>query len=194
MSRERRFLGPNSPASSRATSSIVPICDQLSQAGLVESGAGEVLGQDPLERPVLLLDRIHRVVDDLADLGRLGGGLELPPSGVWRHPEHVLAHVLVAVLRVDVRLLLDGVVPLLEGVEDVLEEYKPEGDVLVLACVHVPAHLIRRGPELLVPAEIRTVARAGPLRPRLLLAPHVWPFASQSWTNLHLTCLHRSIQ
>ena len=135
--------------------------DQLSQAGLVEGRAGEVLGQDSLERPVLLLDRIHRVVDDLADLGRLGGGLELRPSGVRRHPEHVFAHVLVAVLRVGVGLLLDRVVPLLEGVGDVLEEDQPEGDVLVLARVHVPAHLVRRGPELLLEPEIRTVARAG---------------------------------
>ena len=42
--------------------------------------------------------------------------------------------------------------------------------MLVLARVHVPAHLIRRGPELFLEAEIRTVARAGPLRPRLFLA------------------------
>jgi len=150
----------------------VPICDQLSQAGLVESGAGEVLGQDPLERPVLLLDRVHRVVDDLADLGRLGGGLELAPAGLRRDPEDVMPHVLVAVLRIGLGLLLDRVVPLLEGVGDVLEEDQPEGDVLVLASVHVPAHLVRRGPELLLEPEIRTVARAGPLRPRLLLASH----------------------
>jgi len=68
---------------------------------------------------------------------------------------------------------LDRVVPLLEGVGDVLEEDQPERDVLVLARVHVPAHLVRCGSELLLEPEIRTVARAGPLRPLLLLASHV---------------------
>jgi hypothetical protein len=71
-----------------------------------------------------------------------------------------------------VGLLLDSVVPLLEGVGDVLEEDQPERDVLVLARVHVPAHLVRCGPELLLEPEIRTIARAGRLRPRLLLATH----------------------
>src|SRR5208282_1450445 len=101
-----------------------------------------------------------------------GGGLELAPAGLRRDPEDVMPHVLVAVLRIGLGLLLDRVVPLLEGVGDVLEEDQPEGDVLVLASVHVPAHLVRRGPELLLEPEIRTVARAGPLRPRLLLASH----------------------
>src|SRR5208337_3390370 len=142
MSWERGFLGPNSPASSRATSSIVPIRSISSpRRVLSRAGRAKSLGKTPLS--VRFSFSIASIALSMTLPISGLGGLELPPSGVWRHPEHVLAHVLVAVLRVDVRLLLDGVVPLLEGVEDVLEEYKPEGDVLVLACVHVPAHLIR---------------------------------------------------
>src|SRR5208282_5405895 len=173
MSWERRLLGPNSPASSRATSSIVPIRSISSpRRVLSRAGRAKSLGN------TLLSVRFSFSIASIAL------SMTLPISGdlaaAWSFPQRASGGTqktfsLMYSSRSSgsgVRLLLDLVVPLLEGVGDVLEEDQPEGDVLVLASVHVPAHLVRRGPELLLEPEIRTVARAGPLRPRLLLASH----------------------
>jgi hypothetical protein len=57
------------------------------------------------------------------------------PTGLLRHPEDALSEVLVAILRIGVRFGLKGVVALLEGVGDLLEEDEAEHDVLVLGGV-----------------------------------------------------------
>ncbi|MCY1371097.1 hypothetical protein D9M69_582280 [compost metagenome] len=72
--------------------------DQLAQHHLVERGAGVVLGQHTLERLVVLLNGAHRVVDQSADRGQLGVGLQVRPASLLRHPEHVVREVLVLVL------------------------------------------------------------------------------------------------
>src|SRR5665647_1973520 len=143
--------------------------DELTELLLVDDGAGVVFAQHALEARILALDRHHGVVDELADLGLLGAGLEVRPARLARHPEDVLGEVLVAVFGVDAGLagaasrkapggLLLGLrqqgrVLLLERVRDVLEEDEAEGHVLVLGRVHVAAHLVGRGPEHLLEAE-----------------------------------------
>jgi hypothetical protein len=117
--------------------------------------AGVVLGKDPFERGVLLLDLDHRRVDHLADGRLLRLGLERRPAGILGYPEDVLGEVLVAVLGVGVRLGLEGVVPLLEGVGDVLKENQPQRDVLVLGRAHLAPHLVRRRLELLLESKVR---------------------------------------
>ena len=130
--------------------------------------------QHALEARVLALDRHHGVVDELADLGLLGIRLQVRPARLARHPEDVLGEVLVAVLGVDAGLAgaagrkapgglvlglrQQGRVLLLERVGDVLEEDEAEHHVLVLGRVHVAAHLVGRGPELLLEAEGLAVA------------------------------------
>ena len=76
--------------------------DQFAEPLLVERRPGVVLGEHALERRVVLLDRDHRVVDQLADRRLLGVRLEVRPAGLLRHPEDVLGRVLVAVLGVGV--------------------------------------------------------------------------------------------
>ena len=75
--------------------------DQLAELLLVDGGAGVVLGQHALEARVLPLDRHHGGVDELADLGLLGVGLQVAPARLARHPEDVVGEILVAVFGVD---------------------------------------------------------------------------------------------
>src|SRR5450830_665134 len=143
--------------------------DELTELLLVDDGACVVFAQHALEARVLALDGHHGVVDELADLGLLGVGLQVAPARLARHPEDVVGEVLVAVFGVDAGLagaagrkapggLLLGLrqqgrVLLLERVRDVLEEDEAERHMLVLGRVHVAAHLVRGGPELLLEAQ-----------------------------------------
>ena len=128
---------------------ILPIRSMSSPSRcLSRRGSGVVLGQHALEGGVVPLDGDHGVVDDLADGGLLGVGLEVRPAGLLGHPEDVHGPVLVGVLRVGPLVLL-GVelgVLLLEGVGDVLEEDQAQDDVLVFGGVHVAPELVRRRP------------------------------------------------
>src|SRR5665648_301776 len=151
--------------------------DELTELLLVDGGACVVFAQHALEAGVLALDRHHGVVDELADVGLLGARLEVRPARLARHPEDVVGEVLVAVFRVDAGLagaagreapggLLLGLreqgrVLLLEGVTDVLEKDEAERHVLVLGRVHVAAHLVGGGPELLLEAEGGAVGLLG---------------------------------
>ena len=79
--------------------------DEFAEAGLVERRSGVVLREDALEPGVRLFDAFHRVVDGLADRRLLRFGLELGPARFRGHPEHVVRKVLIAILRVGVRVL-----------------------------------------------------------------------------------------
>ena len=126
--------------------------DQLGQAGLVETGASEVLRQDALEGGVLALDGVHGIVDRAADRRLWGVRLEVGPAGLARDPEDAGGLVLVGVLGVGAfgsggrggQLGVLGI----ERVADVLEEDEPEHDVLVLGGVHVVTQGIGGLPEL----------------------------------------------
>ena len=154
--------------------------DELAELRLVDVGARVVLAEHALELRVLPLDGHHGVVDGLADLGLARCGLQVLPARFTRHPEDVVGEVLVAVLGVEAGLagaagrkasggLSLGLgdqarALLLEGVRDVLEEDEAEHHVLVLGRVHVAAHLVCRGPELLLEAE--GLVAVGLLAPR----------------------------
>ena len=123
--------------------------DELAEPQLVEGGAGIVLGQHALERGVVALDAGHGVVDELADGGLLGLGLEMRPARLGRHPEDVERPILVRVLGVGALVLLGlklGVLRL-EGVGDVLEEDQAEDDVLVFGRVHAAAQGVGHFPQ-----------------------------------------------
>ena len=137
--------------------------DELAQAGLVQGGTGIVLGQHVFERRVVPLYGGHGVVHQLAD-GRLPRlCLEVRPAGLQRHPEDVLAAVLVHVLGVVplCRLGLQPRVHLKEGVGDVLEEDEAEDDVLVLGGVHAAPKGVSHPPKLGLVACQSAAARFG---------------------------------
>src|SRR5207247_11026251 len=73
---------------------------------------------------------------------------------------------------------LEGCVPLLEGVGDVLQEDQAEHDVLVLGRVHMPSEFIGRSPELLLETEVRPVDVWLPSRQLRLWPRHA---ASVKW-------------
>ena len=126
---------------------------------LLSAGPGVVLRQHALEAAVVLLDRDHRLVDQLADGGLLGVRLKVRPAGLLRHPEDVLGEIFVAGLRRRRRSSASKRGALrLEGVGDVLEEDQAERDVLVFGRLQVPAQLVGGEEQLRLEAEIAAVA------------------------------------
>ena len=91
----------------------------IPQAALVQLLAGKVLGQDVLETLVLLLNAAHGVVDDSADLRRVGRCGDHAPPGVLRHKEDILGGVFVLVLLEAVALIHQLLVLGLEAVGDI---------------------------------------------------------------------------
>ena len=74
--------------------------DELAEPALVEALAAVVARQDAADDRVLLLDQVHRGVDVLADARAAWRCAWIVlPAGVGRHPEDVVAGVLVAVLE-----------------------------------------------------------------------------------------------
>ena len=131
--------------------------DEFAESALIEGFAGVVLGEDAFEAGIVLFEGEHGFVEELADAGLLGGGLELGPASGFGNPEDVFGGVFVAVLGVGVRLALEGGVALLEGVGNVFEEDEAEDDVLVVGGVHVAAKLVGGLPEGLLEAEVGAV-------------------------------------
>jgi len=130
--------------------------DELSQALLVERGAGVVLGEHALQGGVVALDRGHRLVHQFADVRLTRVLLKLRPASLGGHPEDVLRPVLVGVLWVGALVALGfelGVMGL-EGVGDVLKEDEPQHNVLVLGGIHRAAQGVGGGPELSLEAQV----------------------------------------
>ena len=143
--------------------------NQFAEATDVQTRAGEVLGEHSPQGRVLDLDSVHGSVDELPDLGLLGIGLEVLPTGLRRHPEDPFCRVLVSGLQQLLCLVAGNAVSfqvgselrsaLAEGVIDVLEEDEAQDDVLVLAGVHGPPELVRSLPEGVLEAERLAVLR-----------------------------------
>ena len=136
---------------------------EAAEPDFVEAGPGVIARQHAFERRILALNRAHRVVNDFADLGRFGFGLDGVPAGFGRQPEDIRGEIFVAILGGvgALRFVLDEPFALgigeaeqqllaffLEGVGDVFQEDQAEADVLVFGGVHVPAHLVGGGPKL----------------------------------------------
>ena len=137
--------------------------DHVAEAALVELGAGERLREDTLQARVLLLDCEHGAVDDLADLGRVGGVRDAFPAGFRRHEKDVL-------LRVGVRILLEPlalrhklVAPRVEPVGEVFQEDEAEDDVFVLGGVQIAAQDAGGVPYLFLESDRGCVFRHGVL-------------------------------
>ena len=128
-----------------AEADVADHVDQLAEPLLVQALPGEVLGEHALERRVVALDRVHRVVDHLADR-RLFGHLEqVRPPRPGRHPEDVVRLVFVGVFGVRTSRFggREFRVSGFERVGDVFQEYEAKDDVLVFRGVHVVAERIR---------------------------------------------------
>ena len=130
--------------------------DQLAQAVLVERRPAKILRQDSLEPRIVPLDGDHRLVDQLADRRLLGVVLQRLPASLGRHPENIVRAVLVRIFGIGpfAHFGQQLLMPLFEGVGDVLEEDQPQHDVLVLGRIHVVAELVSGQPELGLEAEI----------------------------------------
>ena len=138
-------------------SGVADQVDELAEAALVDVVAVEDLRQHAGQGRVGLHDRVHRVVDQLADARALGLDRQRVPAGAFGNPEDAVAGVLVLVVEellnavrrhlVGEELGADLVAALGEGVGDVLEEDQAEDEVLVLGGVHGAAELVGRAPE-----------------------------------------------
>ena len=146
--RDEVFIDPAQQVA-RAVGAVVQLdvgeeVHQLAQHGLVERGAGIILGQDALEGFVggLGLYCLHRFVDDLADILRAGVSLNVGPAGRFGHPEDILGEVFLGVLGIGEIVLCELIVHRLEGFGNVFEEDQPQRDVFVLGRLQPAAHLV----------------------------------------------------
>ena len=113
----------------------------IPQAALVQLRTGEVLGQDVLEALVLLFDGPHGLVNDCADLRRVGRCGDHAPPGILRHKEDVFGCVFVLVLLETVALVYQFLVLGLEAVGDVFQENQAKDDGFILRGVDIaPQH------------------------------------------------------
>ena len=126
--------------------------DVFAEAVLVEAGAGVVLGEDAFEAGIVAFDGDHGVVDDFANGGLFGAGLEVMPAGFFGNPEDVFGAVFVGVFGVGAGVIVIACeefgAHFFEGVGNVLEKDEAEDDVLVFRRVHVVAEFIGGEPEL----------------------------------------------
>ena len=129
--------------------------DHVAEAALVELGAGEGLREDALQARIVLLDGEHGVVDDLADLGRVGGIGDAAPAGFRRDEKHVLLRVGVRILLESLALLHELVAPRFEPVGEVFQEDEAEDDVFVLGGVQIAAENAGGIPYLFLKSDIR---------------------------------------
>mmetsp|Transcript_23660 Transcript_23660/g.42107 ORF Transcript_23660/g.42107 Transcript_23660/m.42107 type:complete len:367 (+) Transcript_23660:113-1213(+) len=98
--------------------------DQLTQHGFIERRAGVGFGQNPLEAFVgwLGLDRLHRVIDDFADIFRARVFLDVRPTGRFRHPKDVFGQVFFGLFRVSVFISAQLIMHRLKRFGNVFEE------------------------------------------------------------------------
>ena len=131
--------------------------DELPKHDLIERRAVVVLRQDAFQVGVLGLDGKHRVVDELADGGKLGVRLKVRPPRLDRHPEDILREVFVRVFGRSRIVGKQGRMLRLEGVWDVFEEYQSKNDVLILGRLQVPAQLIGGEKHFRLESEVRSI-------------------------------------
>ena len=136
--------------------------DQLTEAPLVQARLVVVPWENAPQARVLVLDGVHRLVQERTDLRVLGGCLESFPSGLGWDPEDVLGAVLVGVFGIGAvgDLGEELLAACLERIGDVLQEDESQDDVLVLGRVEVASQLVGSGPERLLEAQPGAVAVA----------------------------------
>lgn len=135
--------------------------DHVTEAALVELGAGERFREDALQARILLFDREHGAVDDLADLGRVGGVRDALPAGFLRHEKDVLLRVGVRILFESLALRHELVPPRVEPVGEVFQEDEAEDDVFVLGGVQIAAENAGGVPYLFLKTDRGCVFRHG---------------------------------
>ena len=126
----------------------------LAQHLFVQVRAGIDLRQHILQRPVIVFDGAHGVVDDLPDLRRVRCGGNCRPARILRHKEDALGKIFVDVLLEAVSFVHQLLVTLLKAVGDVFQENQAEDDVLVFRSVHVAAQHACSVPDLFLKADV----------------------------------------
>lgn len=127
----------------------------VAEHALVEVGGRVVLGKYAFERLVVLLDFDHRLVENLADFGGVGGFRDFGPAGVLRNKEDVFAHVFVEIFFKAFAFGDELVVAFFECGRDVAQEDEPGENFAVIRCGDVPPEFASGVPDLLFKAESR---------------------------------------
>lgn len=127
----------------------------VAEHALVEIGGRVVLGKHAFESLVVLLDFDHRLVENLADFGSMGGFRNFGPAGILRNKEDVFAHVFVKVFFETFAFGDEFVVTFFECGRDVAQEDEPGENFAVVRCGDVPPEFASGVPDLLFKAESR---------------------------------------
>ena len=127
--------------------------DHIAEYTLIEVGGRVVLGEHAFERLVVLLDFDHRLVENLADFGSMGGFRDFGPPGVLRYKEDVFAHVFVEVFFEAFAFGDEFVVAFFECGRNVTQEDEPCENFAVVRRRDVPPEFAGGVPDLLFKAE-----------------------------------------
>lgn len=127
--------------------------DHIAEYTLIEVGGCVILGEYALERLVVLLDFDHRLIENLADFGSMGGFRNFGPAGVLRNKEDVFAHVFVKVFFETFTFGNEFVVAFFECGRNVAQENEPGENFAVIRRGDVPPEFAGGVPDLLFKAE-----------------------------------------
>lgn len=133
--------------------------DHVAEHALVEVGGRIILGEHAFECLVVLLNFDHRLIENLADFGSVGGFRDFGPAGVLRNKEDVFAHVFVEVFFETFTFGDELVVAFFECGRNVAQENEPGENFAVVRCGDVPPEFTSGVPDLLFKAESRLGCR-----------------------------------
>ena len=125
----------------------------VAEHALVQFRACVVLGEDTFEAFVVGFDRLHRVVDDRADFGRVGCPRDVLPAGFLRNEEDVFRSVSVGIVLESIAFRDKFVMFLFERRRNVLEENESRKYFAVVRRRNVPPQFAGGIPNLLLKTE-----------------------------------------
>ena len=102
---------------------IYVVCEDvhdITQHSLIEIRAGIVLRKDILKCLVLGFDSPHSIIDNRADLRRMGSGGNGAPPGILRHEENILHRIGITVILEPIAFLYKFLIPFSLFVGDIV--------------------------------------------------------------------------
>ncbi len=127
----------------------------IAEHALVEVGGRVVLWEHAFERLVVLLNFDHRLVENLADFGGVGGLGDFGPAGAGWHKENVFAHVFVEIFFETFTFGDEFVVAFFECGRNVAQENEPGENFAVVRRRDVSPEFAGGVPDLLFKAKSR---------------------------------------
>ena len=166
--RDAVFIGASEKVAAFVRAVHVHIGEQVhnvAEYALVQVRTGVIFGQNVFQFLIVLLNRPHSVVNDLANLRRMRRRRDFIPAGFLRDKEDVFLLVCVRVILKAVAVSQKFAVSLVKGVGDIPKENQSDNDFSVVCGGNMPPQDAGGVPDLLLKADNRVafLRHASPL-------------------------------